>query len=428
MKFIPKHIAEKFGQHTYILSSSFIVVTVSLLANVFAYIFQLIVGRYFSIEEYGQVTSLFALSGIIPLILIIFTGATPKMAAEIKDKNYPYQISRLFFTLLKFHTIVAFIIFASMLISQKKIGEYLQINDPALINLFSLAVAMGMLIAFMAPFMQGLMRFKAFSAITFITAFAKLLVGLCVVYFGLQVKDVFSGLAISTITVGIFSILLLKKNLKFSEFKNSDSSDFRKLMEYSLYSSLAILGLFLIQNIDIIEVKHLFEPTLAGIYGSTGVIGKIIFYAASPVAIVMMPICSEKFKKGENFVKPFFISIGLVGLIAVSGTLIYYLFPETAIQILFGEKYLAVKDYLPLYSIYMLFYTMLYVISLFLISISEFKASSIAIAAAIAQYIGIQFFAKNLYDVIWISNYSVIAATLILALYIFRLFNIKNAN
>ena len=419
-------VLNRFSQHTFVISRSFIVVAVSMISNVFAYIFQLITGRYFSVEEYGQLTSLFALSGIIPLTLTAFTGAIPKLVAEIKDKDYPREISKLFFTLLKFHLLIGILILGIMILQQNQIAEYLQINNNTLIVYFSFAVASGMTFSFIAPFMQGLMRFKALSAVTFITALTKFLVGIYVVYFLMPLKDIFSGLAISTLIVGILSIFALKKNLSYKEFNTNDKENFKKLIEYSLLSSLSILGLFLMQNIDIIEVKHLFDPAIAGIYGSTGVIGKIIFYAASPVALVMMPICAEKFKKNENFLKPFSISIALVILIALTGTLVYSIFPELTIRTLFGIKYLAAKDYLPMYSIYMLVYTILYFITLFLLAISRFKIASLAMIAAIIQYFGIKFFANNLNDVILISTVASLSMTLILIGYIIKLY--KNAN
>ena len=176
-------VLNRFSQHTFVISRSFIVVAVSMISNVFAYIFQLITGRYFSVEEYGQLTSLFALSGIIPLTLTAFTGAIPKLVAEIKDKDYPREISKLFFTLLKFHLLIGILILGIMILQQNQIAEYLQINNNTLIVYFSFAVASGMTFSFIAPFMQGLMRFKALSAVTFITALTKFLVGIYVVYF-----------------------------------------------------------------------------------------------------------------------------------------------------------------------------------------------------------------------------------------------------
>lgn len=401
----------------FILSRSAIVITASMISNVFAYLFQLLAGRYLSIEDYGKLTSLFSLSGIIPLSIGIFLGALPKLVAEIREDNYPNRISKLFFTLLYFSTASFIFVTISLFVFQQQIADYLNIRELDLIRMFALAVGTGILTYFLAPFLQGLMRFKAFSFVTILTASLKLGVVLAVIYLTLGVKDIFTGLAITTFIVGAISVWTLKKNLKL-KFDNLDWSDFRTLTKYSLFSSLGLVGLNIMQNIDLIVAKNLFDEMTAGLYGSTTVTGKIIFYAASPVSIVMLPICSEKFKKGQNFVKPFIASLGIALFICISGSLVYTFAPELTIKLLFGEKYLGVIEYLSLYSIYMLFYTLMNFLALFLISISRFRLSSLPLFAAIVQYFSIQFFATSIHDIIIFSIVACLAATIPLLVFV----------
>ncbi len=416
------HIVRSLWEkHSFILSKSFLVVFVSLSANVFSYLFQFFTGRYFSVEEYGQLNSLFSLSGIIPLIVGIFISAVPKMVAEIKDQDYPHRISRLFFTLFYFESIVSVLTLIFLLIFSRSIGDYLNISDINLIKIFSLAVAAGVFTTFMTPFMQGLLRFKAYSFAIFMAAFLKLAVALSVIYFKLNVTSIFAGLAITTLIVGIIGVILLAKNITHRS-RAITKVDFTKLIYYSMASSLGLIGLSLIQNIDVIEVKHFFDEATAGIYASTSVIGKMVFYAASPVAIVMLPICSEKYKKGENFIKPFLSSITIALLISSTITAVYVLFPEFVIKLLFGTKYLDVKDFLPQYAFYNLLYTLMYIAALFLISISKFKESSLPIFAAVLQYFGIKMLAHNPSQVIYVSAASVFVVLLPLFFIIYRLY------
>ena len=407
----------------FILSSSIIVITASMGANVFAYLFQLFAGRFLSVEEYGRLTSLFSLSGIIPLFIGLFLGALPKLVAEIKDIDYPKRISHLFFTLLYFSFASFILVTAILLIFQKPIADYLNINDLPLMQAFSLAVGMGILISFIAPFLQGLLRFKAFSFVTILAASLKLFVIIAIIIFTLGVDtlltghgevlggvfQIFIGLSITTFLTGLISVLLLKKNIK-PIFNDLDKKDFVTLIKYSMFSALGIVGINVMQNIDLIVAKHLFDEVTAGLYGSTTVIGKIIFYAASPVAIVMLPICSQKFKNGQNFVKPFALSVGIGLFISICGALIYGFAPGLVTNILFGSKYLGVIEYLPLYGVYMIIFTLMNFLTMFLISISKFKLSTLPLFASLIQFIGIQFFAQSINDII---IYSIAACTLV---------------
>jgi len=121
----------------------------------------------------------------------------------------------------------------------------------------------------------------------------------------------------------------------------------------------------------------------------------------------MLPICAEKYKKGEDYLKPFLISLALATFIAVTGTLIYDFMPETIIRILFGSRYLPAAPYLPYFAIFMLMYTLLTIISLFLISVSRFKQSALILIAAIIQYVGIHLYHNSLKEVIFISIFAV---------------------
>ncbi len=413
--------------NSFILSKSFLVVFVSLMANAFAYLFQLLTGRYFSLEEYGQLNALFSLSGIIPLAVGIFISATPKVVAEIKDHDYPNRISALFFTLLYFETGISLVIIGVMLLFSGFIGDYLNISNIDLIRIFSVAVAAGIFTTFLNPFLQGLLRFKAYSFSLFLTAALKLAVAVVVIYLQLDVASIFIGLTVTTLIMGLIVVLALRKNIvnKFGEFAKAD---FRKLIYYSLASSLGLIGLNMLQNIDLIEVKHFFDEATAGIYASTSVIGKIVFYAASPVGIVMLPICSEKYIKGENFIKPFASALAIALFVSGCITVGYMLFPEAVINILFGSRYLSARDLLPQYAFFTLTYTILYIVTLFLISISKFKASSLPMISVLVQYFGIKLFADSPSTVIYISTISILIVVIPMLFIVYNLYKAHGEN
>lgn len=401
----------------FILSRSIIVISASMLSNVFAYLFQIVSGRYLSVSDYAILVSLFSLSGILLMPISFFTGGTTKLVAEIKDIDYPERISKLFITLLKFHLAFALGLSFLIVVFAKQLAWYLRIENLNLIYIFSVALFAGNLIGFIPPFTQGLMRFKAYSLLTFLTSFTKFMTALVIMYFALQVKDIFWGLALTTLIVGISGIILLKKNIRFKNYEY-DIEDFKTLFGYSIMAALGIASTVLLQNIDVIVVKHHFDEIIAGIYGSTTIIGRIIFYAASPVAIVMLPICSERYKKGLDFIKPFTFSVVISIGIALAIFAIYSLAPHLIIDLLFGEKYLGAAPYLGIYGFYMVLYTLLNLLIVFFISISKFKYSSLAIIAPIIEYLGLLIFNASIMQVLTV-NILATAITIVMLLFFF---------
>lgn len=397
----------------FILSRSSIVIISSLLASVFSYLFQLLSARSLSVEEYSELVSLFSLSVIIGTIMLIFTNGTTKLIAEIKSIDYPIRVSSFVFSLIKLVLITTLFVFTGMMVFQNQIAEYLNIPNTKLIYIFAIAVVLGNINSALGPILQGLQRFKAFSIYNIFNAFTKFLVALVVLRFSLTVIETFWGLVISTILSIVLGIILLKKNIK-PNFKAFEREDIKILLKYSIGSILILSGLNFLQNNDIILVKHFFDSNTAGIYGSLTVIGRIVFFAASPVAIVMLPICAERYKHGGDVVKPFLISISISALIAFSVAFVYWLFPKLVINILFGEKYMMSAPYLPLFGLFMFAYTILYIVGMFFISISKFRLGSLMLVGAIIQIIGIYFYHENLYQVIWASILGTVASLTVL--------------
>lgn len=400
-------------KQSFILSRSFIVVSASLFSSVFAYLFQVISARYLSIEEYSELVALFSLSVVINTIMLVFTNGTTKLVAEIKNVDYPNRISNFFFSLIKMVTLTTLLILIVMIATPNFIAQYLNIQNTKLIFVFIIAIAVGNFNVVFGPMLQGLQRFKAFSFYTFVNSFSKFIVALAVMYLGLNVIHTFVGLIISTIFSIIIGGILLKKNI-ILKLKSFDKEDISTLLKYSLGSILILASLNFLQNNDIIFVKHYFDSNLAGIYASLTVIGKIVFFAASPVAIVMLPICAERYKHGGDVIKPFVVSLLIATFISACGTIIYWAFPHLIITMLFGEKYLSAEPYLPAYGFFMLIYTLIYIIGMFLIAISKFKLGSLMLVGIIIQAVGIAFYHNSLMQVINVSIFAGIITLIIL--------------
>lgn len=410
---------------TYILVSSVIVTLSSLFSNVFSYLFQLFAGNYLTKENFAELTSLFALSGIIALVVSFLSNGIAKLVAEIKDEPTNKRISEFFYSLLKINLSLTIVISIFMYLFRNNFQEYLNINDVKVINVFILAVAAAIINSGFGPFLQGLQKFKSHSIYTFLTSFTKFLVMVVVIYFSLRLKDIFWGLAITTIIMALIGFIMIINNISHN-INYFNRSDIKTLFTYSIGSLWTLLGLNLLQNTDILMAKHYFDAELAGTYSGISIIGKIIFYIASPVTIVMLPICSEYYKNNKNLVKPFVISLLLTLAAAFSTFIIFWLFPGFVIKSLFGVRYANATEYLPLYSFFILLYSLATFLGFFSISISKFKIGSISLIGALIQYIGISMFHNNIKDIVTVS---IISTSLVLFAYIiFLLKKIDTSN
>lgn len=387
---------------SFIVSRSLIVISASMLSNVFAWLFQWKIGSDFSKEDLGTIAALFALSGILPLVIEMFMGGIPKLVAEIKDIDYPDRITKLFFSIFFVRTIISVVLLLVLLATAPLVAAFLNISEQ-LIPVYSVAVAIGVLFSYFAPFLQGLLRFKAYSLVNIYQSFSKLIVGIVVITFGFGINEIFGGLALTTTGGALLAFLLLRKNIRHLTMEFA-KDDLHTLVTYSLGGSLALVGITLMQQVDTIFAKHYFDALNAGIYASTTIIGRVVFFAASPVAAVTLPICASKYRKGENYIKPFLITFLLSLGISLSITVMYTFFSHEIITASpLNASYLPAQPYLPLYSVFMLAFSLLFMFASFFIAISQFRIASLMIAAAITQIIGMIFFHDSIWQLIHVS-------------------------
>jgi O-antigen/teichoic acid export membrane protein len=398
-------ILTKINIKNSLLKSSIIVLIASTLTNFLSYIFQLISGRYFSLEDYANLVTLFSLISILsPVLLSPIVSGVPKLVAEIKDEDYPNKISILFFSVLRLTLTISFLLTVIFIIILPFLSDYLNINNKPLLYSFLIFMFFSLAFGYLHPFLQGLLRFKAYSFISIIQSVLKLSVIVIVILLNLSLRDTFVGLSLSVIVGIIVTFFVLKKNIRFNKAKMFNSKDIRTLILYSTGGSLGFLGMHLLMNIDVLLVKHFFSAQEAGIYSSVAIMGRIAYYSSFPVIIVMVPMIAERFKKGLNYNRIFMYSmISAISITAII-TIIFSFFPSFIVKVLFGIENTEISDLLSIFGIFMILYTILSVIVSFLISISRFKLAAVSIASATLQFTLINLFHSNLKSVILLSS------------------------
>jgi len=224
-------------------------------------------------------------------------------------------------------------------------------------------------------------------------------VGLVALGFGLW--GVTWGLIVSSVLAIAFSLLLLKKNLRLS----SPETLFVKneLLKYTLPTTVTLLALTSFYNADVVLVKHFFSPEEAGVYGSVVILGRIIFFGLSSVAVVAFPMAVEKYEKGEN---PFVVlcrSLLLVVPGVIVGVLAYFLFPRFLVTVLFGSKYLSATPYLGIFAVFMGLYAVLDLVSRFFLSIGNFRPVVFLVIFSALQIVLLSLFHQTLLQAIYVN-------------------------
>ena len=202
------------------------------------------------------------------------------------------------------------------------------------------------------------------------------------------------------------SILLLTKNFRqgTNPLPNTLHINLASLYRGLLFFSIPVLfinsGIALLNNLDIILVKHFFTPYDAGIYAGAVTMSKVYLFGASIVQVVMFPQIAHLHAAGVNFTGRFAKFLVLQLLLIFGGLAIFTLVPQAINTVMFGGKFTQSVTYLPLFSCFIALYILITFLSMFLLAINKTKAFLFILPACALQYLLITLFHTTIFSVI----------------------------
>lgn len=277
-------------------------------------------------------------------------------------------------------------------------------------------------------YLQAKLSFKYLAFIGLSGSSIKLVTGVILVLIGFKAIGVMFAFFLAMIIPYFLTFMSLKFIFKMKS--DNVKIDFYKLLGYGSPAAITLLGLTLFINMDILLVKHFFDPKSAGIYATLSLIGRIIYFLTSSINTAMFPLIVQKHTKNENFHNIFRLSLLLVFLPSLFMTIFYFVFPEYVIQLFTRKDQYSfvmprIAPFLGYFGIFITEYSVLSILANFFLSIKKTKVFiPIAIGAAM-QAILLWFNHSTYFQIIIISLISTGLPLLALLLYYFKCYGWK---
>lgn len=380
-----------------LFSGSVIMVGGNMLANAINYIYHLVMGRVLGPTDYGVLASLYSILYLISVIPSSASVAIVKFISAAKNESETFSVYR---SLRKFIFYLAVTASFLLIISSFPIAKFLNIKSVGSVFLIGLVLLFSLITLVNQATAQGLLKFTGSIVPNITSAIVKFAVGVGLVFLGWSVFGAMIGVLLGAILAYLYSAWFIGKFLKKSEVKQFNIKPFLKFSLPVLVQAFAFTSLF---TSDVILVKHFLPAFDAGIYAALSTLGKIIFFAASPISATMFPIVSGRNSRGEAYQKVFFVSLAITLLMSAGIVVFYWLFPNIAIGVLYGKAYLSAKSELVWMGFFLLLYTLSYFLVNFSLSLGRTKVVFLPLAAALVQISAVWFFHKNLLQIIQIS-------------------------
>lgn len=385
-----------------LFSGSAIMVGGSLFANLINYVYHMVMGRVLGPVSYGVLASIFSLFYIINVVPVSSSFAIVKFISSAENAKKRVEI---YHGIRKLILKVATVAGLTLVLLSAPISNFLHIENNLLILIIGPISFVSLLTLVNQSTSQGLLKFAGSVGPTLVSSSMKLILGLIFIYLGYSVLGAVFAMFLAAVLAYLSSIKYIRKLSKTVIKKKYNLRPFLRYAFPVFVQAAAFSSFF---TIDLILVKHFLSPFDAGLYAALSTLGKIIFFAAQPITGVMFPVISGRRARGEGYRNVFYLSFAVTVGLSLIIVLFYKFFPQIAIGILYGEKYLSAKGELVWMGVFMLIYTVCYNLVNFLLSIDRTKIVALPLVFAIVQIVAIWFWHESILQVIQVSLMSVL--------------------
>lgn len=312
------------------------------------YIYYPVLGRLMEPAAFGEIQVLISLFLQFTIFLNVLSMITVNITVNQQNSQ---KAHRIIFELEKLAAYVAAFILIISLAGGEFLRSSLHFESTVPFTALALAILVSIPLTFRSAYARGKKRFGIASMSQLIGAAVKIIFSSLLVVFGFGVTGAIFGIVVAQFIAFLYAARYAAR-LGFS--RGSDTHygtlpDIRLVLPELKYAGAALGGLLsitMLMSIDIIVVKYYFDAHTAGLYAGIATVARIVFFLATPIAQVLMPMVKIGALSNKNR-SLFFKSLGLTTLICGVTLFVCTLWPEFVVRFLMGVEYITYSSLLP---------------------------------------------------------------------------------
>ncbi|MBT9190253.1 oligosaccharide flippase family protein [Zobellia russellii] len=317
-----------------------------LLVNGGNYLYNLLLGRLLGPAAFSEAALLVTLLLVLSFMGMTFQLATAKFAVIFSSKEWDIFKNITY----RQASVVGLIIGVLILIFSKQLQALFNTESHWMFIIFGLGIPIYFFMSVNRGAYQGRQEFGKLS-ITYQTEMWSRLVLTMLLLFLLDIEP---G---TLVALGIFLSFLFglfpsdSTSISFREIRKLDGENTKRVSQFIWLTACYEFTQIIINNSDVLLVKHYFEPMEAGLYASLALIGRVVYFVAWMFVMLLLPVVVQKQKDGEPTAPVLFKYVSYIGLLSAGIVVVCYLFPELIITLMFGDSYIAMSSLLWQYAL-----------------------------------------------------------------------------
>jgi O-antigen/teichoic acid export membrane protein len=312
-----------------LLGGSLTLLAGSGLVGVTNLVYNVVTARMLGPTGFAHATAVYTLLMLASAITLSFQVVCAKYVAShetVEEKNA-------IFAALHFRAWIAGIALSlSLFIFNRAITSYLNLPDPTLLSLLAFGTAFYIPLGVRRGYVQGVHAFSSLAINFMLEGVVRLGGAYLLMWLGLGVR----GAVLASVIAVIASYFLARPSPGWRALSvHGIPIAFGEGVQAIVFFS----GQVVINNFDIVLVKHFFVPEQAGIYAAVSLVGRLVNMCAWSVVNTMFPVAAAARQSDREARPVLFLSLALVFLILSVLILGLWAIPSFLWRTLFGSHF-----------------------------------------------------------------------------------------
>jgi len=325
--------------HSRLLSGSLIMLVGSTAVSGVNFAYNVAIARMLGPAAFGHTSAAVTLLMLASALTLSFQLVCAKFVARNQTRGGKAAV---YHYLRRRSWLVGALLGTGLIVLSTPVSWYLRLPTPWIVILLALGLMVYVPLGVKRGAFQGTCSFGLLTANFILEVVVKFVGAVILVNMGFGVLGAVGAITASLVLA--YFLPFAPRDLALPE-ESRISASFREGMQAIVF----FIGQVLINNIDILLVKHFFRPEDAGLYAAVALVGRVLYFASWSVVSVMYPI-SAGAKPQEAGYTSLVVPLALVTLIDVAFILLLNFLPGLVIRIVFGTGYTQIAPLLSLYA------------------------------------------------------------------------------
>jgi O-antigen/teichoic acid export membrane protein len=379
-----------------VLSGSAIMLVSSVFVGVMNLVYNFTVAHKLGAGQFGHASAIYTVLMLLSSVTLSFQLLCSKFVARSDSESERIAIYNL---LHRRSWLGGLGVGVVLLSASSAISHYLNLPSPLLVRVLALGTVFYVPLGTRRGFMQGTYDFVPLALNFSLEAVVKLVGAVVLMSAGYSVEGVVGAISASLI-VAYFVAIPRKHHLG-----KVQQTTLRAGMEEGVQAVIFFIGQVIINNLDIVLVKHFFDATQAGVYAAVALIGRVVYMLSWSVVSSMFPFSAgarSSEKDGRTVLTTaLLLASGISGLFILAA----WMMPRGLWHILLGagfpaESHNFYSSLLVLYALTTAVYALSVVLMTYEISRKIGNVSWLQLGFSAAIIAGIYVFHDTLHSVI----------------------------